>query len=332
MGSINGFFIDFDAASQPAIGQHPTSIIRRNTDDTIKSVRIVAPFGRFGNNFIQAANALLICKQLGILNAEFCLFGERQPVSFDVHGIKVSCQHAFPESASAVIQGSFYAPYGFESLFVELAQSEVDPILRALANFLNPHDTAKSASSESVLAVHFRSGDIFSLTSPVSPSYVQPPYAYYVRAIKDACESNKFSRIDLIYEDRLNPAIAMVEKYLQELNVNFISQSSTLQDDIQRMMTADCIISSVSTFSETIALMSRKIKRYYSFREHSSQSEFHPFLQSKTADILKYRGVRCKLIDDMTKTYTAKWQWVNSEGQRDFIRRFTETNLRIYEG
>ena len=91
-------------------------------------------------------------------------------------------------------------------------------------------------------------------------------------------------------------------------------------------------MASASTFVETAALVSRNLRSYYSFRDHCSQAEFKPFMQSKVARVLAARGVRCVLVDDVSRTYTNKWCWADTPEQWAAIRDFGIENLRLFEG
>jgi hypothetical protein len=97
------------------------------------------------------------------------------------------------------------------------------------------------------------------------------------------------------------------------------------------MLSAECIVSSASTLPEACSLLSDNLSDYYSFRSHSSQIDFAPFMQSKVGAILRMRDVSGFIIDDATLSYIQQKNWTNSEQQLALMVQFKEEDLRLFQ-
>ena len=85
--------------------------------------------------------------------------------------------------------------------------------------------------------MHFRGGDIF-LPGGTHPWYVQPPASFYVKALKFAMAELGVTSAHLVFQDRTNPCVGIVENYLATQGVAFISQSSSLLEDVATLLGA----------------------------------------------------------------------------------------------
>lgn len=111
--------------------------------------------------------------------------------------------------------------------------------------------------SENDLVIHIRSGDIFN-SNPHS-KYVPPPLSYYIKQI----DKYKYKKIYIICEDTINPVV----NKLLELYKNSIHEKNNLEKDINIILGATNIISSVGTFIPSLMLLSNNIKNIYTFNE-----------------------------------------------------------------
>ena len=324
--------VDLAVAARAGMGQDPVHLHVPDGADPARApdaVRITWPYSNFGNNVYQVLNAALVASAYGLRHLLLGRLGGLRPFDdFSLDGLRVSGSDVAP---GPCYQGSFYVPFGFEAAVAARRSFDVAAFTRQLTDRL--YRDLAVPGGEDRIAVHVRScRDIFDVDGPVHPAYLQPPAAYYIRAITHARAAHGDAVVDLVYGDRTNPVLPIMEAHLARAGVAFRSASGGLADDYRRLTGAVAIVASVSTFVETAALVSRHVRSYYSFRDHCSQSEFKPFTQANVGRILEARGVRCVLVDDVTRTYTNKWCWADTPEQRAAMRDFPIANLRLFEG
>ena len=321
--------VDLAVAARAGMGQDPIHLHVPAGADLAQApdaIRITWPYSTLGNTIYQVLNAALVARAGTFRHLLLGRMGLRPFDDFSIDGLRVS---AGDVALGPCLDGSFYVPFGCEAAVSTRATLDVAGLPRHLGDHLYG-DLASTAGDDHV-AVHIRSGkDIFDVDGPVHPSYLQPPAAYYIKAITDAC-AHGGGLVDLIYADRSNPAIPIVETHLARAGIAFRSATGGVTDDYRRLTGARTIVASASTFVETAALLSRNLRSYYSFRDHCSQGEFKPFMQARVGAILGARDVRCVLVDDVSRTYTNKWCWADTPEQHAAIRDFAVHNLRLYD-
>jgi hypothetical protein len=227
-----------------------------------------------------------------------------------------------------MLVGSFYAPFGCEALFMEDPIKDVHSVLQKVMRpvYASLIDTPVSARK---LVLHIRAGDIFSTF--IHPWYVQPPASFYLKSLAHALDETSYDEVHVVYEDRSNPTIEIVEAFLEKQGIHFISRASDMTTDLRRLASATCIIASSSTFVEASAMLSQELQSYYSFRSHSSQSSLSPFLQTRVGQILKAKGARCYLVQDLAFNYTDERDWKNSADQIELMKSYDIANLHLFE-
>jgi hypothetical protein len=317
--------IDFIAASTPSCGQMPITIAGSTSGVPISYLEI-EPYGRFGNNIYQIINAYWMSKSLKFRTIVLNRFDF---ISESVgHGVEIRLAKNFKNFQKLGLRGHFFGPNGFEEIFRTTNQSKNE--LRRVINMLGAtysNLTARARKKKSI-AMHFRSGDVFTGVGHIF--YVQPPASYYIKCFNHANQKDNYDLIELVYEDRKNPAIEIVEGALAARGIAFASRSATVEDDICRLLSADCIISSCGSFCEGISYLSKYLKKYYCFRTPSSQEFWHPFSQCWTASLISVKGADLYICDEFEPGYISPRSWSNSVEQRDAIRLFPENRLRIY--
>ena len=311
------------------MGQDPL-VATPDSRGAIATVRITRPYGRLGNNVYQVLNAALVACSAGfsqlLVPPDMTGLDLAGPVR--VEGLCAST--ARDEPTAGCLAGSFYVPFGCEEPALCWSVAQVERLTRGLCDVLFADPLAKVDGPERI-AVAFRAGDVF-VHGPRTPiAYTPPPAAYYLRAIDHACSAFPGAELDLVFEDRSNPSVAIVEEALDAAGIAFRSRAGSMMEDFARLLAARALVSCPSTFVEAAALVSRNLDALYSFRDHRSQPEFKPFMQWQLARVLGQRGVRAILVDDVSRTYTNKWQWTASPEQIEAIRSFSIENLRLYE-
>lgn len=91
------------------------------------------------------------------------------------------------------------------------------------------------------IGIHIRSGDIF-MSNPHS-GYVPPPLDFY----KQIIIRNPTKSICVVYENELNPIIALLKIFCKETE-NITFQSSTLAKDIIRLQQCETLVFGVGSF------------------------------------------------------------------------------------
>ncbi len=323
--------VDLAVAARAGMGQEPVRLhVPAGADpgEVPDAIRIAWPYGNLGNTIYQVLNAALVAGAGGFRHLLLDrMTGLRPFEPFTIDGLRVGGDDVV---TGPRYEGTFYVPFGFEAAVAARPSFDVAGFTRRLTDRL--YGDLAAVNAETRIAVHIRSGDdVFGVTGPIHPSYLQPPAAYYVRAIADARAHYGDALVDLVYGGRSNPAVAIVEAHLARAGIAFRSATGGVADDYRRLTGASVVIASASTFVETAALVSRNLRAYYSFRDHCSQSEFKPFMQAKVGTILAARGVRCVLVDDVSRGYTNKWCWSDTPEQHAAIRDFAIENLRLYD-
>ena len=319
---------DLAVAARSSMGQDPLQA-RCDSGGGIDAVRISRAYGRFGNNLYQLLNAAVVARHGGFRRLVVPNLALLPPfAAFCLDRLTVEPEADQP--SDGCLAGSFFVPYGCEAAALRCTPTDLSQLSRRLGDELFGA-LLDLPGEPPTIALHFRSGDVFRRHFDVPSAYVQPPVAYYLKALGDARARDAGALVDLVYADRANPAIGVVETALRARNVPFRSHAGGDAEDLRRLLAASTIVASASTFVEAAAVLSRRLRQYYSFREHGSQSEFKPFAQARLGDVLRIRNVRCMLIDDVSRTYVNKWQWTAAPAQQRAVAEFDAANLRLYE-
>ena len=324
--------VDLKVANMDFLGQGP--IILNNASphncEFLQQLRINKQYGRFGNNFYQSMHALTIAQQLGI---KLVIFPEgfisrpfeyAEELGLSVIASDVNLTPEVPELA-----GAFYAPTGFEALFLQLTATQKNVLIRAASDHLYGFLKPASSNRQKILALHFRAGDLFAANGANFSWYVQPPASFYIAAIEHAVSDKDYDFIDLVYEDQTNPALSVVEHYLRSCAYTFKSQSFDLVRDVSRLISASTLIASFGTFVEAAALISETLESYYAFRSVPSQIDFNPFLQTCLSELLQDRRVDVYCVRDLAVGYISPKSWSNTDQQKAIIMSYPKSNLRV---
>lgn len=123
-------------------------------------------------------------------------------------------------------------------------------------------------SEEDVLTIHLRGGDLFQ-GSPDSTALPQlwwsPPCSMYSKIISE----EGYRRVLLITSpDRSHPCLEWLQAFKvgrsqDEAPVQVSVQSASLLEDVCKLMSAQNLVLAYSTLSETLALLSERVRRLY---------------------------------------------------------------------
>jgi hypothetical protein len=159
-----------------------------------------------------------------------------------------------------------------------------------------------------------------------------PPASFYTGAVEYARAKLGVSEVRVVYEDRANPAIGIVENYLSRQNIPFLSQSGTLEEDASAMLAASHLVIPFGTFGEAIALLSRRLRSLFGFRHvgclgwiyHSDRTLLEIVLQQA-------KGVRTFATGDRGGGYIEPGGWMGTADQLALIRDYPAAALEIRE-
>lgn len=210
-------------------------------------IRIV-PHQRWGNNLLQILKACQIAEHLGLAR------------------VKVAYNFAFirkplPWTAAVAV---FPERDTFESCFTakffNLARGHKIPLrLEFPALFKRAYRKQLDIAQleDSLLAVHMRSGDIFSRW--IHRRYAQPPCSYY----RDVARFHPWKKILVFSEDFKNPCIRKVAD-----NVS-LHVGGCLLDELRLLLGARNLAIGRGTFGLMVALLSEDLLRLYTFNQSS---------------------------------------------------------------
>lgn len=169
------------------------------------------------------------------------------------------------------------------------------------------------------LTIHIRSGDIFdNQTGCIHPGYGQPPFAFYKMAIQDYLPEV----VRLVFENKLNPVIDEVERFLCSSSINYrIQSSSNLRDDLQCLVSAKALVIGNGTFAHGVICLNKNIQCLYTFNK--------PFPKSLLPEETR-QSATCKVVSDKKGEYTKHIlsnNWENTSDQRHLMLSYKEDYL-----
>lgn len=283
---------------------------------SISALKIMG-LGRFSNALMQLCNALIIANKLSVKkiylpNGETArrMFRSSFPVICRDLGITIcipDCDEGI--TRETVLSGRFF--------YVEEHPHLVEGGLSAIeATSLFKHGLGfyygpRNAIEEDELVIHIRSGDIFSNNTP-HPGYGQPPLAYYIKIIDMMAPRV----VHIVFEDEGNPVIGALKALLSKREIPMVLQSSSLRDDIQKILNAKSLVAGRGTFVSGIVLLSENIKTVYSFQ----------------VKITVPKNGKNVVIDDVVGEFSErvlKHNWVNSEEQRNLMLHYPVSALAM---
>ena len=273
----------------------------------------ILPYGRFGNNIRQIANATHVAKVLG---ARTIYVGEvnigllTAPLTFE----DIALIPSAPPRHERIMSDTFFDRSAFAKLFSGFEGERQLAIMSAvIAPILGNRWRAGPRATDDTLHIHIRSGDIFSMT--VHPDYVPPPLAYYTHAIRDFQKTCAQPKIVLMFEDERNPCIRPLREMLRANGVEFCERGDDFEATVGELLCARNLVASVGTLVPMIALASTNIRRLYAFRDVPS---FRTFVAKRTVVVR---------VRDVGDAYIARKNWTNSADQFRQINDYPEAAL-----
>jgi hypothetical protein len=268
--------------------------------------------GRFGNNVFQMINAATFAKHVGASKI-YHSFGWLPPKTKALDGVKLIRGEPPLRSRKAGLRTGFF---GTNNNTV-LRRMPAEPFVEAAERILMPEMRYRQPQiNTKEIVVHIRGGDIMKNRTRPHPDYVQPPASFYCQAVRHAAERTGIRAINIISQDRSNPAIEPFVCWAKSEGfvVNPISNKS-LEDDVEQLLAAKHLVAGKTTFPAAIAMLSGNIRSLYFFRNFYIENK----LAGKVKDLFR--------VNDELGDYIPIRGWKNSEAQHKMIRNYPEKNL-----
>jgi hypothetical protein len=170
------------------------------------------------------------------------------------------------------------------------------------------------------LVIHLRGGDIFRRDRPVHADYVQPPLAFHRRCVEDAL-ARGFVRFRLVSEDRLNPCVDALAAWLGGQGLPCAVQCDSFEADLATLLGARALVASNSTLLGAVALLSDRLRLFYSFDEAGQI-----LLDLPPAAVAAW-GVAAIALSDRAGGYIKAGQWRNEAAQRALMLAYPDSAL-----
>tara|TARA_X000000368_G_C23036534_1_gene714811 strand:- start:1032 stop:1841 length:810 start_codon:yes stop_codon:yes gene_type:complete len=263
-------------------------------------VKINSWYGRLGNNIHQVKNALHICffYNANLLIPYHNYFNSTYIKLFD------ECDETEIVCDKSKKGENFYHAF-YTLIDTEVFKKNHLNVLNVLKNVFSSKVT-NSFSSNNVLTIHIRSGDIF-IKKP-HPKYIPPPLTYY----KTIIDTYKFDKIIILSEDTKNPVI---KQLLKNYN-NCYYEKKTLKEDIDIILKSKNVVASIGSFISQLLLLSNNVENIFIPDYFFSLSVIYKY------DIeflnLLYKNCSLKKID-LPNYIDLMKEWKNTEEQQKFL-------------
>lgn len=274
--------------------------------------------GAFGNCLIQLLLAIGIARNLNLKYIKLPA-ADRSEVIGLTGPLTCGGITFIPGSAPLPDDGAFlsgmYFDLGIQQLAGPLGPAETRDIVRTcirpLFSRLPPTIPAKP---DDALLIHIRSGDIFSTW--VAPTYPQPPLAFYQMVIRRLLSEGRIRRITMVFENRLNPVIPVLEAWIADLGVPLTTQSGTLVDDVAALMNGRYLVFGLGTFGPGVCQLSEHVEQIFYFASGWPQHFKSIPTIGRVVEVL-----------DVAGAYTKVGEWDNSPERRALMLDYPAENL-----
>jgi hypothetical protein len=275
--------------------------------------------GAFGNCMIQYAHAVILAQRLGLRYIKISetdrseLIRLEQPLVID--GLTFIPAIAPLPSEGVLLRGQSFDRSVFARAVGQIPPSEFHAVIRKFVKkVFNVLPGKFSEKPRDELLIHIRSGDIFK--NWINPHYVQPPLSFYTTIVDRLFGAGEVTSVRLVFENRLNPVIDALEKFLFERNIPFSTQSGSIIQDIEALVNGRQMLFGLGTFGPAICHLSDEVDRVFFFapgapRVFSAIPSVHDVFE----------------VVDGAGRYMKSGDWRNSPEQRDLMLSYPADNL-----
>ena len=254
----------------------------------------------FGNFYIQLRNAFELATAL---NYSYIIHQNANLKEFYYNDIFVKHNNKFDgDRVGRALKGDFF----YNDLIRQPHLSVPKPQLaRLYLQCLGINSSRKSQSEYA--AIHIRDGDIFNKIFP-NPNYMQPPVSFYQNAIR---KHGKDKNYRVISNSNNSPVTPILINWLEKNRISYVMKSQSLNDDLELLYNASCIIASRGTFL------------FPFFDAACDDISFFVWDDLEFASarlLLAGYGRRINLIKTPNIKISANDYWINSNHQRKMLR------------
>jgi hypothetical protein len=234
----------------------------------------VAYSGRFGNLLHQYLNVIQLAQRTGLT---FIQLGHHELLNV-THAFTHGGITFLPPETPLPVGGSFISGEFFNSddftpvlsPFLRFRAEDERELTAITLNFIRPlmltgiplPDEQHPADE---LTIHIRSGDIFDCDHPVTYGYRQPPLSYYQLVIGRMIEAGRISRVRLVFEDRGNPCVDELERWLEAHEIPYRINCGSLASDMSALIDAPHLVFGHGTFGYAACRLSTRIETVHYF-------------------------------------------------------------------
>jgi len=223
------------------------------------SVRLLLN-GQFGNYVQSISNAIYYC-----MENDLCLHVDTSTLD----AVPMISDITYPGKPSTIVDGFYnittdgleYTNDNKTKWKLKNYEQFVRTKKEICKKYISPNILKQDVDDipEDALVIHFRGGDIWCSPFGVHPEYSQFPYSYIKKV------SDKYEKIVIVYQDMTNQILQKFISDISETSIDLKLVSSSLPHDVNYLMKATNLMQTgIGTFLPSIALLSDKVKNYYS--------------------------------------------------------------------
>jgi hypothetical protein len=270
--------------------------------------------GRFGNNFLQIVHAIALAEIESVDRIYHGLGWLPPRLNLGTGPELVRAKPTLLSLRAGLRIGGFS-----KNRFPAIRDLGAKDVARISQTYLAPatpwHD---EPAEKHAITVNFRAGDVTKSQPNPNRAFVQPPAAFYMRAIEAIAAETGRDRLKLIYTDRSNPAIEPVEDWAQRLGFNLESRENRSFDlDTRSILAAEHLIVGYTSFADALSQLSRNLKSFTFFRA------------SHNVSALYVRGIKLFHGVDADHGFIPHGTWSNSDAQRELIACYPPKSIKI---
>jgi hypothetical protein len=311
----------FKIRAHPA---HMLYVVEGNESDDVELIGLrLTPIGRLGNQMLQIINAVAMARRHHIRYVEIVnggLINLRENIEHD--GIVFLPTGAPQPEPGAFLTGSFFFRNELSPLLDRVPRSESYQIIQEIVapRFMEKLPLEGDEKYRDELTIHFRAGDIFADPSSAA-GYTQPPVAFYTLLVRHCMDQGDVKRVRLVFENRGNPCIEALIKFLEAKEIPHRTQSGTLPEDLAALVDSRFLVFGFGSFGLAVVMMSKYTEKVFCFEGLGEAG---------------YIGIpsigKVVLVRDKGKKYIKPGQWQNTPAQIQLMLDYPEENLEIVAG
>ena len=248
--------ISYENASLPS--EYRNIILQKLSENSKKNVSSVENiyfdfYYKFGNMLVSLNKVIFQCEIIKCKKI-FIWKNNNFYIRNNIYDEKYNLTIQVIESASEIINNENLTSLNFNPFYFFLGIKPDNRFSVFKDELIKNLPVVKADPND--LYIHIRSGDIF-VTPILFPTMAQPPSCFY----KTIINNNKFNKIYIATEDKLNPVINELIKSYK----NIILSDNNLELDISRLAHGYNIVGSISSFLIGIIKLNDNLRKFWEY-------------------------------------------------------------------